>query len=160
MNTKYFNSSLFLLLVLITATMLAGCGSRNGEDRLSTDLIQNPRSAEGAKENLKMPAFEFEREFHDFGRVIQGEQVSFGFRFTNAGDASLLISSVSSSCGCAVASFPNHPMKPGEEGTITVRFDSRGRRGTQVKTITLIANTQPNRKQLSIQANVITPERE
>jgi hypothetical protein len=159
MNTKFFGYQRILFAFALTLIM-SGCANQHNEDRLPADLIQNPRSAEGSKENLKMPIFEFEREFHDFGRVIQGEQVSYGFKFSNSGEAALLISSVSSSCGCAVASYPNHPMKPGEKGTITVRFDSRGRRGIQVKTITLIANTQPNKQQLSIQANVVTPERD
>jgi hypothetical protein len=157
MKTFTLRYPIFLLL-LAFAGIISGCGGSTNDGRLPTDLIQNPHSAEGTKQNVKLPSFEFEREFHDFGRVIQGEQVSFGFKFKNSGDAMLLISSVSSSCGCAVASFPDKPMQPGEEGVITVRFDSRGRRGTQTKTVTLMANTQPNTKQLSIQANVITPE--
>lgn len=153
-----FSKSLFIPLLIIFL-FPASCGERgSSEERLPTDLIRNPHSAGGKKENIRLPAFKFEREFHDFGRLIQGEQVSFGFKFENSGDAVLIISSVSTSCGCAVASFPNHPMKPGEEGVITVRFDSRGRRGVQTKTITLVANTQPNTKQLSIKANVVTPE--
>ncbi|MBE0663515.1 MAG: DUF1573 domain-containing protein [Bacteroidales bacterium] len=149
----------FSLALVVALIVLSSCGGNSsGEGRLPTDLIQNPRSAEGNKENVDMPAFEFAKEFHDFGRIIQGEQVSFGFKFKNSGDAMLLISSVSSSCGCTVASFPDKPMRPGEEGVITVSFDSRGRRGSQVKTVTLMANTQPNTKQLSVQANIITPE--
>jgi hypothetical protein len=146
-------------MLFVAACFLTACGgSGSGDNRLPADLIQNPHSADGTNENQKMPEFEFDKEYHDFGRVIQGEQVSFGFKFKNAGNAAMIISSVGTSCGCAVASYPDKPMRPGEEGVITVRFDSRGRRGNQVKTITLVANTQPNTKQVTIKANVITPE--
>lgn len=157
MKRIIYSQPFFLVSILLIAIASFSCGGRASEGRLPTDLIQNPNSAEGIQ-NVKLPAFDFQKEFHDFGRVIQGEQVSFGFRFKNAGDAILLISNVSSSCGCAVASYPDKPLKPGEEGVISVKFDSRGRRGTQTKTVTLMANTQPNTKQLTIQANVITPE--
>lgn len=159
MNSNYTFPKFFSISLIIALVMLASCGGNtSGEGRLPTDLIQNPRSAEGNKENVAMPAFEFAKEFHDFGRIIQGEQVSFGFKFKNSGNAMLLISSVSSSCGCTVASFPDKPMSPGEEGVVTVSFDSRGRRGSQVKTVTLMANTQPSTLQLTVQANIITPE--
>lgn len=159
MNFNYTSHNFFAISLVFALVMLASCGSNtSGEGRLPTDLIQNPRSAEGNNENVAMPAFEFAKEFHDFGRIIQGEQVSFGFKFKNSGNAMLLISSVSSSCGCTVASFPDKPMSPGEEGVVTVSFDSRGRRGSQVKTVTLMANTQPSTLLLTVQANIITPE--
>jgi hypothetical protein len=157
MNRFNFSQPFFIAYLFIITVLSYSCGGDTNDGRLPTDLIQNPNSAEGTQ-NVKLPVFEFAKEFHDFGRVIQGEQVSFGFKFKNAGDAMMLISNVRSSCGCAVASFPDQPMKPGEEGVISVQFDSRGRRGSQVKTVTLMANTQPNTKQLTIQANVITPE--
>lgn len=146
-----------MALALSLIALISCSSSDNKEKRLPTDLIQNPQSAEGTK-NEKMPAFSFDKDFHDFGKVIQGEQVSFGFKFKNSGDALLLITSVGSSCGCTVASFPKEPLKPGDEGVISVSFDSRGRRGMQVKTVTLLANTIPNTKQLTVQANIITPE--
>lgn len=146
-------------LFLAAALILSGCGNAGNQDnRLPTDLIQNPHSAEGVQENLRLPDFEFQREFHDFGNMIEGEQVSFGFKFKNSGKADMLISNVRSSCGCTVPSFPQKPLKPGEEGVISVSFDSRGRRGVQVKTVTVIANTQPNSKLLTIRANIINPE--
>jgi hypothetical protein len=157
MNRIIFSQPYFIASLLLVALVSFSCGGGTNDGRLPTDLIQNPNSAEGTQ-NVKLPAFEFEQEFHDFGRVIQGEQVSFAFKFKNSGDASMLISNVRSSCGCAVASFPDQPLEPGDEGVISVQFDSRGRRGSQVKTVTLVANTQPNTKQLTIQANVITPE--
>lgn len=150
--------SLVLASIVAVLLVIASCGSKSGRNNLPVDIIQNPNTAEGFNKNVDMPAFEFDKDSHDFGRVIQGEQVSFGFKFKNSGNALLLISSVSSSCGCTVASFPDKPMKPGEEGVITVSFDSRGRMGMQMKTVTILANTQPGIKQLMVQANIVVPE--
>lgn len=158
MNQKYNLITHFLILLLISL-LISACGNRGqSEERLPTDLIQNPNTADGTTKDVKLPVIQFDKEFHDFGRVIQGEQVSFGFKFKNTGESDLIISRVSSSCGCTVPSYPDKPVKRGEEGVITVQFDSKGRRGNQVKTVTVLANTQPNSTQLTIQANVITPE--
>lgn len=155
MNLKHC----FILIIVFFTIAMAGCNSRGqSENRLPTDLIQNPNTAGGTDASAKLPKIQFDKEFHDFGRVIQGEQVSFGFKFKNTGDSDLIISRVSSSCGCTVPSYPTKPIGKGGEGVITVQFDSKGRRGNQVKTVTVLANTQPNSTQLTIQANVITPE--
>jgi hypothetical protein len=105
-----------------------------------------------------MPVLEFESDFHDFGRVIQGEKVSFGFKFTNTGKSDLIISGVSSSCGCTVPDFPKTPIKPGNSHKIDVKFDSEGRRGYQNKTVTISSNTQPSTRVIRIKAEIVLPE--
>jgi len=134
----------------------SSCGQPEG--RLPTDLIQNPNTAAGIDKSAKLPVIQFDKKFHDFGNVIQGEQVSYGFNFKNTGDNVLIIARVSSTCGCVVPSFSAKPIGKGEEGVINVKFDSKGRRGKQSQTFVVFANTQSNSTQLTIQANVITPE--
>ena len=70
----------------------------------------------------------------------------------------MIISSATGSCGCTVADYPKLPIKPNQESEITVTFDSDGKHGYQHKTVTLLANTQPNRKVLSVKVVVFTPE--
>ena len=94
---------------------------------------------------------------HDFGKVIQGEKVSFGFKFKNTGNADLVIAQVNSSCGCTVPKFPKTPVKPGDESVITVMFDSQDRKGVQNKTITVASNCQPSNSVIRIKAMVIVP---
>lgn len=132
------------------------CG--NTEKANPNDLINNPNSADGNVDMKNLPAFEFETEEHDFGRIIQGEQVSFMFKFKNAGKSDLVISGTSVTCGCTVADYPKNPIKPGEQGVITVSYNSDGKTGMQNKHITISANTQPNSKVLSIRAEVVVPE--
>lgn len=145
-------------LVLFSLIFIFGCGNQNGsEDLLSGDVVKNPNTA-GGKTTGNMPVLEFEKDFHDFGRVIQGEKVSYAFKFTNSGKSDLIISKVSTSCGCTVPEFPKTPIKPGETKKIDVKFDSENRRGFQNKTITIISNTQPNSQVLRIKAEIMLPE--
>ena len=123
---------------------------------LSSNLVMNDKTAETADNNTAMPAFSFEKEIHDFGQLIDGEKVSYSFKFTNSGDAPLIISSAKGSCGCTVPNWPKDPIAPGESGTIDVTFNSSGRSGKQNKAVTLTANTNPSRKVVNITSEVIS----
>ena len=43
------------------------------------------------------PSIEFVRETHDFGHVMQGEQLEYTFEFTNTGTEELVIEKIESS---------------------------------------------------------------
>ena len=80
MTRKYYLLG-WLILVVFSAC-------NNDQGNLSTDVVNNPNTASGeVKDNL--PVIEFEKEMHDFGKVIQGEKVSYGFKFINT-DPSLI----------------------------------------------------------------------
>lgn len=123
---------------------------------LSANLVMNEKTAESEREKSVMPDFSFEKELHDFGQLVDGEKVSYSFKFTNTGDAPLIISNAKGSCGCTVPNWSRNPIAPGESGSIDVTFDSSGRSGKQNKAITLTANTNPSRKVLNITSEVIT----
>lgn len=100
------------------------------------------------------PQFSFEEETHNFGKIKEGKVAKHDFTFTNSGDAPLIITNASGSCGCTVPQWPREPIAPGETGTIHVEFSSEGRTGNQNKQVTISANTQPNKKILRISAEV------
>lgn len=77
---------------------------------------------------------------YDFGEVSQGDKVVYSFRFRNAGDELLEISSVSSSCGCTAALLSSRRIAPGETGEIKATFDSSRFRGAVKKNITMQTN--------------------
>jgi hypothetical protein len=85
---------------------------------------------------------------------MEGETVSFDFKFRNTGKTDLVITEVSSSCGCTVPSYPKTAIRPGQEGSIKVAFNSRGKKGYQTKSVVVLANTQPNATQLRIKAQI------
>lgn len=147
---------LYFVLVVVLGVLLMSCQNDNSSKNISTDVVKNNKSAEGTTKN-DMAKMAFVETVHDFGKVIRGEKVSYKFVFENVGKSDLLISKVSTSCGCTVGHYPKDPVKPGEKGTISVTFDSTHKRGMQNKSITILANTQPNRTVLRIKANVINP---
>lgn len=144
-----------LLACLLCVFLMTSCNNKN-KNQLSTDIIQNPNTASG-KVSDKLPVFSFKEDTHNFGRVIEGEKVSFAFEFTNTGKSDLVIQTASASCGCTVADYPKNPIHPGGNGMIQVAFNSEGKKGIQTKTVTLMANTQPNTKVLTIKAEVYSP---
>jgi hypothetical protein len=149
---KISKTGFYLILAVLA---LWGCNS-GGRDGLSTDVINNPNSASG-KSDGSLPIIEFEKDIYDFGKVIQGEIVTYGFKFKNTGNADLVISQVKTSCGCTVPKFPKEAIKPGEEKVLSVTFNSEGRNGVQNKTVTVVSNCQPNTNIIRIKAQVLIP---
>ncbi|PCJ23606.1 MAG: hypothetical protein COA97_11345 [Flavobacteriales bacterium] len=147
-----------VLFSILVVALISSCGSSAEETLLTTDIINNPITADGDVDKDKLPHFEFVEEVKEFGTITQGEIVTTSFRFKNVGQSNLIISSAQGSCGCTVPEWPKEPIKPGEEGVINVKFDSNGKQGIQNKTITLVANTIPNTKVIAIKGEVIAPE--
>jgi len=150
-------NKLSVILVLIIAIAFASC--ENSEKGISTEIVNNSSSAVKTSESGTAPKMLFEESVHDFGTLIQGERVSFGFKFTNIGGSDLVITRVSTSCGCTLGNYPEEPIPPGKTGVIEVLFDSKNRKGFQNKTATVLANTIPNTTTLRIKAKITTPER-
>lgn len=128
---------------------------------ISTDVINVPATASGkAAEPGSVPVMTFSEEKHDFGKITQGEKVTYGFTFTNTGGSDLVISSAQGSCGCTVPSYPKKPVKPGETSKVDVVFDSEGKSGLVQKTVSIVTNCNPSTKVITISATVIVPEEE
>jgi hypothetical protein len=91
---------------------------------------------------------------HDFGNIVEGENVEFSYRFKNVGNYPLVVSNVSASCGCTVPEKPEEPIKPGETGFIKVKFNSEGRPGSAHKTVTVLSNASPTFPELLLKGEV------
>ena len=144
--------NIFSIALMITTVILLSCNGRNKS--LSGDVVYNPMTADGKADPSKLPEITFETDTHDFGTIQSGDMVRYSFKFKNTGKSLLVISDVSTSCGCTVSDFPKEPVKPGEGGTIDISFDSHNRKGMQNKSATVFSNTQPPTKQLHIKAMV------
>ena len=91
----------------------------------------------------------FETETVDYGTINQNENGNWSFVFKNTGTAPIVISKVKGSCGCTVATKPNHPILPNETVVIGVKYDTK-RVGAFSKTITITSNAVQTHKQLRI----------
>lgn len=96
---------------------------------------------------------------YNFGDIKQGDVVSYDFKITNNGGDVLKILDVRASCGCTAAQPDKKELQPGETTTIKVTFNSRGRKGAQVKTVRVLTN-DPEKKDLNfvIRCNILVDE--
>lgn len=150
-------STKFILFAVLATAMMWSCSSPNEgkEEAISPEVVNNNASADpSAAPTGGLPVFEFESDNHEFGVITEGEKVSYTFKFKNTGNAPLVISNASASCGCTVPEYTKTPVAPGEEGEVNVTFDSSGKSGMTTKSVTLIANTEPNTKVLKISADI------
>jgi hypothetical protein len=148
----------FLPFYLFSLFLLFSC-ENNNKSGFSASNINNPATADGIDEKQKanLPELQFENLSYNFGKVIQGEILSYTFHFKNTGKSSVIISSVEASCGCTTSIPPKAPIKPGEKGEISISFDSKYKNGEVISYLVVTANTYPAQTVLTVTANVINP---
>ena len=150
-----------LLTLLLTACNNAPASSpdepRDGPLGPNAAIIRNP--VDQGPDNVdttNVARFNFEHTEYEFGTVRQGKMVNHKFKFTNSGQAPLIISGARSTCGCTVPSYPEAPIQPGESGVIEVAFDTENKRGRQRKPVTITANTYPASTTIYVSGEVTT----
>lgn len=104
-----------------------------------------------------VPILKFDTLEHQFGDIVQGEQVRHVFKFVNKGSAPLVISNVKTPCSCTAPTYSKEPIKPGESGELTLQFNSTGKSGKFVKMVSVIYNSDQSPEYLTIKGNVVMP---
>ncbi len=104
--------------------------------------------------NLGSAIIDFDKTEYNFGTIKQGEVVEGTFLVSNKGKVDLIITSAKASCGCTVPEWPKDPIKPGESSEIKFKFDSKGKKGTQNKSITIKSNAEKVSQVLRIKGKV------
>jgi hypothetical protein len=92
---------------------------------------------------------------YDFGKVTEGEIVTYNYRFVNTGKKPLVVTNASASCGCTIPEKPEHPIERGDTGFIKVKFNSEHRVGMAHKTVTVSSNAEPAFPELLLRGEVI-----
>lgn len=85
------------------------------------------------------PVMSFESMVVDYGTIQQNAEPLRKLKFTNTGDAPLVIQNARGSCGCTVPTWPKKPIMPGESSELEIRY-ATNRIGKFSKTVTLTTN--------------------
>jgi hypothetical protein len=153
------------VLILTLGPALACCNARPQDATRRVEPIQDGRSRSfgsgqaemvGNQESgrvqvrlMKGARIRFEEEEFDFGEVEEGSELEHVFRYTNEGDAPLIVDKVLSSCGCTGAVVAGTEVPPGGQGQIRATFRTSGLQGT-VKKALLVTSNDPERKSVRI----------
>lgn len=79
----------------------------------------------GCLVGLAQPKATFDKKIHEFGVVLWKHPATATFTIKNDGDKPLVISNVTTSCGCTVADWTKTPIAPGATGTVSSTFDAK-----------------------------------
>lgn len=137
------NSSKMKKCLSITALMLFTLSAVFAQEANNTKANENPNA----------PKISFDKTVHDYGTLFVGGDGNCEFEFTNTGKEPLILSSVRSSCGCTVPSWPREPILPGKKEKIKVKYDTN-RMGPINKSITVMSNATNSTEVLRISGNI------
>jgi len=85
-----------------------------GQDEINTN-----------KDDKNLPEIYFEKTVHDYGVLKYDGDGTCEFTFKNIGKEPLLLTQVQASCGCTTPTWPKEPIKPGDKGTIVVKYNTK-----------------------------------
>ncbi|AUC78122.1 hypothetical protein CW736_01280 [Nonlabens sp. MB-3u-79] len=145
-----------VLMVAAVATMaLTSCN----EKAESASIDQENLTAAAANKEVagNFPEMTFMETEYDFGTVEEGAVVEHEYKFTNTGNAPLIVVNAKGSCGCTVPTWSKEPIAPGAVGSMLVKFNTNGKPNAQTKTVTIKANTESGTESIRIKG-FVTPK--
>ncbi len=133
----------------------------------STAKANTAAKAPAPKKEAKKPSansmaakIDFSKKTHEFGYIDMGDVVEHDFVFTNTGKTPLIIHDAKTTCGCTTPEIPKAPIAPGEQGILKVKFDSKGKIGSQNKEVTVYSNAEPAVTKVFMKGVVFTKSEE
>jgi hypothetical protein len=126
----------FCVLIVITAC----------NNKVKT-MDANPRVPSGSATTAVatkklLPKMTFDKDFIDFGIVKKGEKRTHVYKFTNTGNADLIIDLITA-CDCTTLTYDSSkPYKPGEGGEIKAVFDSSEKEESETIDIDVILQNE------------------
>jgi hypothetical protein len=167
------NNVLKSMVLLAILSLAVGCKDRNAEKRIAalenelkelkgTKSVENVNSLPAVNEvesesSGPVASISFTKTDHDFGTIKEGDVVEYTYTFTNTGEVPLIIQDARPSCGCTAPDWTKTPVPVGGKGFVKASFDSKGKPNLQNKTITVVANTNPQQTVLRFKA-VVSPK--
>jgi hypothetical protein len=133
--------------------------SLDGTENMASEVKSPEEIAMEEIAGMATTTIKWEKLEHDFGDIKKGEVQKTSFKFTNTGNAPLVIASAKAGCGCTVPKKPEEPIMPGKTGEIEVEYNGSGA-GAVTKFVDVVLNTETKTEKLTIKTNVIVPEGE
>jgi len=146
----FLNRLVALFSVVVVLSVMIDCSSNQS--------VKVKEEAKGNSSVKKYPELKLLEDFFDFGSIKEGEVISHTFHFKNIGDDILVVKDLIPDCGCTMPKVDKNELKPGEEGSVEVIFNSNGWQGSQYKSVTLRTNAPDREKSVTIKANVVPTE--
>ena len=141
----------FKIAYLLALPFIMGCSGHNGS--LPSDQVEQEAIA---LDSIGQAVITFSELSHDFGTILEGENVVCYFDYENTGESDLILLSVDATCGCTTPDWSREPVKAGEKKSLKIIFDATGRSGAQRKVITVLSNASNVVVKLTIKANIET----
>lgn len=163
---KMYRSTIVGLLIL-SLLVMAGCQPSQQRDTTTPQPETQPAEVTVDKPAVEVtepepvvaadgPVVKVENPVHDFGEMGPNASDKCEYKFTNAGNATLKIDRIQSTCGCTVPQLEKKTYEPGESGVIKVTFRAPSVKGKVNKHLYIISNDPKNpRFELGIKANVV-----
>lgn len=145
---------IILMVAVIATVALTSCN-----EKASAKIDEANLTAAAERESVvgDFPVMSFVETEYDFGTVDEGTVVEHEYKFTNTGNAPLIVVSAKGSCGCTVPTWSKEPLAPGEEGSMLVKFNTNGKPNNQTKMVTIKANTESGTESIRIKG-FVTPK--
>jgi len=96
-------------------------------------------------------------QVHDFGSQKLYTRTEFEFKIKNDSSAVLVITNITTSCGCTTPTYSKRPVKSGKTAIVKVAYDS-SRIGAFDKTINVYTNFSSEPIELRIKGSMDEPE--
>uniref|UniRef100_UPI0040497A34 DUF1573 domain-containing protein n=1 Tax=Flavobacterium sp. TaxID=239 RepID=UPI0040497A34 len=131
----------------------------------ATAFAQAPRvqasqkKAENVATEALKPATEvkWEETTHNFGDIKKGVPVNNDFTFVNTTSETIIITNVKASCGCTATNYTKTPIKPGETGFVSAKYNAANS-GAFSKTVRVNFNEGEKPVTLVIKGKVVEGE--
>ena len=120
---------------------------------LATLALAGAAFGQNGKDQQARPKLTIQKLDHSFGEIKKGAAAEHSFTVKNEGAADLEIKSVVPACGCTASDFTK-VIPPGQEGKITLIFNSAGFNGAITKHAEVYTN-DPERPQLTLMMSMI-----
>ena len=102
--------------------------------------LSNKKNKTTNSENKGENKITVDKSKYNFGTIEEGKIITAKFKIFNRGITELVLNDVKTDCDCAVPIWDKKPINVGSSTTLEVKFNSKDKKGTQNKKITLKTN--------------------